>query len=337
MMQTVTPQSRVVSASWSSTSPDVSVVVATHDRARFLTGLHQALVDQTTSTSFEVVIADDGSTDGTWSTLQQLIATSPLAMMALRLRPTGGPSLPRNTAVAHARGRTLALTDDDCLPEPGWLDALLPRAATAAIVQGRTIPVEGHGTGSWDRSIWVQAPSGLWETCNLAIRRELFVELGGFRQLPLLARAPRGFGEDVVLGARAARHGGWSWVPEATVRHRWLPGSFRDQVEGMRRLAGFPLLLHEVPELRGQFWHHWFLTRRTAAADLGGISLLASVASRRVWPLAGVLPWLVQAVPAAHRRRGRPLAWRLAQGAVLDAVAVVSLARGSLRARRWVL
>src|SRR5690242_11686886 len=113
---------RVESPHWSTATAEVSVIVATHDRADYLPGLLGGLAAQTAAV--EVVIADDGSTDTTWDRLVDATRTTDLPVLALRLVHAGGPSRPRNTAASYARAPVLAITDDDCLPEPGWAASL---------------------------------------------------------------------------------------------------------------------------------------------------------------------------------------------------------------------
>lgn len=323
------------SRSWDGAAPAVTVVVATHNRASFLPDLVAALEDlQPPPGGLELVIADDGSTDATWPQLREHVAATRLPALALRLRPSGGPSVPRNTAAAHARGALLALTDDDCLPDPGWVTALVSSlAGGAGIAQGATLPVDGGRVGAWDRTIAVRPLSGLWETCNLGVRASVFAELGGFPVRAALRRAARGFGEDVLLGAAVARRAGGVAAPAAVVRHRWLPGSYRDHVAGRRRLVGFPMLVREEPELRERLWSRWFLTRRTATVDLALGALVTARLTRRPVAAVAALPWLATAARDARDRPGRPFGWRLAQVLVADLVAAASLAEGSVRHR----
>lgn len=326
----------VTSGSWEAASPAVSLVVATHDRCGFLQELVAALEQlEEPAGGFEVVLVDDGSSDVTWSVLRGLLAASPLAVCALRIEATGGPSVPRNTGVTRSRGGTIAFTDDDCLPDPGWLRAL-SRSVGTGVAQGATRPGPTPPAGPWDRSITVSRLTGLHETCNLAMPRDLFVRLDGFPLVSAVGPGARGFGEDVLLGAAAAQEGGARFVAEATVQHRWLAGSYRDHLRSRRRLVGFPLLLTHVPELRDHLWHRAFLSRRTAATDLAAVGVLVTATGRRSGLLA-VLPWLLLAGQEAGSRPGRPLLWRLAQVAVADGVTLASLAEGSVRHRRPIL
>ncbi|HEU5034210.1 MAG TPA: glycosyltransferase family A protein [Mycobacteriales bacterium] len=333
-MRTAPIRDQARSPSWPDADACASVVVATHDRSAFLPELLDALAAQTVPV--EVIVADDGSTDDTWQVLGCRAADSELPLLALRLPASGGPSVPRNSAAAYARTEVLVLTDDDCLPDPGWAAALLAGLGDRAIGQGRTVPA-GARTGPWDRTIEVTAPSGLFETCNLALRRDVFVELDGFPILDLLPDQARGFGEDVVLGTRAARRGGLAWVPDALVRHRWLPTTYAEHLDGVRRLSGFPWLARELPEVAELLVGGLFLSRRTAVFDAAAASLLAAAATRRPWLAVGAAPWLVDRLGSARGRPGRSVAVRLAQEAVADAVGLGSLVRGSLRHRRPVL
>jgi glycosyltransferase involved in cell wall biosynthesis len=338
-MRTADPIDRRASRAWASCAPTVSVVIATHNRAGYLTELIDALEAlESPVGGFEVVLVDDGSQDGTWRELVRITDRTTLPLLALRLIETGGPSVPRNTAVAASRGRVLALTDDDCLPEPGWLRGLTAAmAGGAGIAQGVTRPVDGPRAGAWDRTIAVQPLSGLWETCNLGISRTRFLEHGGFPVIAAISGRPRGFGEDVLLGAAVARAAGAAPAEAAVVRHRWLPSSYRDHVAGRRRLVGFPRLLRDVPELRSSCWHEVFLTRRTAATQAGLVGVATAVAGRRWLPALAAVPWLALAWRDARDRPGRPPAWRLGQVLVADAVAAASLTEGTVRHRRLLL
>ena len=314
-------------------APEVSVIVATHNRVAFLAGLFEALEAQ--STDVELVIADDGSSDGTWGWLEAITATTSLPVLALRLEHTGGPSVPRNTAATHARGRLLAITDDDCLPESEWAGRIVVALESGAwIAQGRTLPVDG-GHGPWDRTVHVTEPTALYETCNLGLVRRHFVELGGFPTFSLLSDLPRGFGEDVVLGARAARAGGFAWAGDAVVRHRWIATSYREHLDGVRRLAGFPWLAREVPEVADRLVGGVFLSRRTMEYDAALASVLLALVTRRPALLVGAAPWLRSRVRAV-RSRQQPVA-RLAKEVVADTVGFVALVKGSIRHRRAVL
>lgn len=317
---------------------EVSVVVSSYDRAAWLPGLLAALEHQDDPPAFEVVIADNGSTDGTWDVLTDLVAAATGAVCAVRVPVNRGAGAGRNRAVAAARGPVLAFTDDDCLPSPSWLRRLVAPLADpdVGLVQGRTEPEPGPAPGTWARSVWVTGPTPWFETCNIAYRRAAYDAAGGFDERPGFGPTGRAFGEDTALGHRVLAAGGRAaFAPDAVVHHRWHPATFADHLAERRVLRDFPRLAAEVPGL-GLGWGGVFLSRRTAAVDLAVAAAVTAVATRRAAPLLGVLPWLRTAWAPARARRG-PLPLRLAQAAVADTAGLLALAHGSVEHRRLLL
>lgn len=322
--------------------PDVAVHISTFGRAQFLPILVERLEGQTLAAErFEVVVVDNGSSDDTWSVLGGLLERTRLRLTIVRVPVNRGPAAARNVAVATSRAPLLAFTDDDCLPAPGWLEAILRASRDADVVQGRTEPDASHASpGAWDRTIRIVAETPLFETCNIAYRRRAYEAVGGFDEHHVIAARPggRAFGEDVLLGAAVTDAGGRrAFAADALVHHRYLPGSFADHVREARNLAGFPALASETAVVADALWHRVFLTRRTAAFDLAAVVVLAAVALRRPLLLVGVVPWVAQTLPITREHGGRHPAVRLLQLAVVDAVGAGSLLEGSLRHRRPVL
>jgi glycosyltransferase involved in cell wall biosynthesis len=336
-----TPAETTQSTGWPGPAAAVAVVVSTHSRAALLSGLLDALEAQD-GVDFEVVVADNGSSDDTWSVLTDRCRRSPLRLLALRLPFHDGPAVPRNTAVAQSRSPLIAFTDDDCLPTPGWLSGLVDAFDDSTdIVQGRTQPEPGGWAGPWGRSLDVPNPSGLYETANLAVRREAFVRAGGFGGKRLLSG--RAFGEDVVLGAAVAAAGGFRFATAADMYHRVMPGTYRDFVSERRRLAGFPQLLRLVPQLRSRAYLGVFLGKRRAITDLGLLAFAVAAVLVGFGQLIGLvallamLPWGLRLWREGFDRPGAPRAVRAMQLLVADVVGFLALVNGSLRARRLLL
>src|SRR5690349_12686793 len=100
-------------------APRVSVVVPTFNRRASLHRLLMALSAQTYPTEqFEVIVVDDGSTDGTDQLLASLI--TPYALQVIR-QANGGPAVARNRGVASAHGALIVFLDDDVEPVPELL------------------------------------------------------------------------------------------------------------------------------------------------------------------------------------------------------------------------
>lgn len=338
----------VVSLSWEGPPPDVSVVVSTHRRAAFLAELMSCLADQTLPRSrYEIVVVDDGSDDGpggTWATLCELVAAAPSRARALRSASSSGPAGGRNLGVSRSRAPVLAFTDDDCLPQPGWLAALLDEVERGAdLVQGLTRP-DPRGTataGPWDRTLTVDGPTPLFETCNIAYRRSWFERLGGFDEADPLTAPGAGlhFGEDAVLGGRLVAAGGaTAFRPDAIVHHRWLPGSFREHLLQVRRLAGFPGLARRSTVLQRSLVAGVFLSPTTAATDLAMAAVALAAIRQSPLPLILVAPWVRRRWPEVAGSRVSPAALRRAAAlAAADVVGAASLLEGSVRHRRLLI
>lgn len=99
--------------------PTMSVVVTTYNRRHLLEHHLPVLLDD--PATHELIVVDDGSSDGTDQLLAQLADTHP-ALVPLRLR-NGGPERARRAGVQAASGRIVLLMDDDVEPTPDLVSA----------------------------------------------------------------------------------------------------------------------------------------------------------------------------------------------------------------------
>ncbi len=101
---------------------DFSVIIPTYNRMDVLPEVLDALEGQEGAPPFEVVVVDDGSTDGTGEWLQERPAGSAVQVRALT-QPNQGPAAARNRGVSAATGERVAFLGDDTVPSAGWLSA----------------------------------------------------------------------------------------------------------------------------------------------------------------------------------------------------------------------
>ncbi len=163
-------------------NPLVSVITPVRNGAVDIAELLACLEHQTLPRDqWEIVIGDDGSTDG---------GTDGVATDDGHVRVTPGPPLnsyaTRARAVSESGGTVLAFCDADCRPEPDWLERGLARLEATDVVLGRfRFDVKAPRTvwtlidmdGSKDHEHQVKI--GVGETANLFIRRELYDRVGG--------------------------------------------------------------------------------------------------------------------------------------------------------------
>src|SRR4051794_7301273 len=102
--------------------PAVSVVVPTRGRAGYLGVTLDSLQSQDPAIPHEVLVVDDGSTDGTRELLERR------EVPHLRLDPPRGLNAARNTGVEATKGDLVAFLDDDVDVRDGWLRALVEGA-----------------------------------------------------------------------------------------------------------------------------------------------------------------------------------------------------------------
>ena len=155
---------------------------------------------------------------------------APLNNVRLVRQANAGPAAARNRGVEAACGDFLAFTDDDCLPDPGWLDALVVRhdRDPEALIGGRVenlhpesafseasqalcnflCEFHGRSAGKWS----------FFPTNNLGCSRRGFEAIGGFDVRFRIAAA-----EDRDFGMRWRRTGRpLVFAPEALVGHAHL-------------------------------------------------------------------------------------------------------------------
>lgn len=200
-------------------TPRVSVVVATYNGAATLRGCLEALLQQTYP-NYEVIVIDDGSTDGTPDITTQL-----QQVRTLRLRANAGLSNARNLGIRAATGDIIAFTDDDCRPDQDWIRLLVERLLDDSVAGAggpNLLPPDDGPLAA----IVAAAPGGphhvLLEAdiaehvpgCNMAFWRWALDALQGFD--PRFHRA----GDDVDVCWRLQRRG-WriGFAPAAFVWH----------------------------------------------------------------------------------------------------------------------
>jgi glycosyltransferase involved in cell wall biosynthesis len=309
---------------------DVSIVIPARNAEATLPATLACLECQRDAPEFEVLLVDDGSDDETVAAAEE----SSLPLTILSTAGGQGPAAARNIGCAAARGKTLVFLDADCEPEEEWLRRLVDAGADAELVQGAVLPPADGQIQPFDRFLVVASEYGLYQTANLALRRDLFERIGGFESI-IKPDGSKELGEDVWLAWRARRAGARTrFAADAIVRHAVFPRGAAEYLEEQVRVEWFPEMVRLMPELRDAFlYRRWFLSHRSARFDLALAGLALALAARRRLPLVAAIPyaqevWRASGVWGMQRRPRVALVHMAA-----DAVRLRALARGSLRSR----
>jgi glycosyltransferase involved in cell wall biosynthesis len=202
-----------------------SIIIPTYNRkALLLKCLEAAARLETDSLPYEILVVDDGGSDGTERAVNEFTQASPVPLRYLR-QQNRGPAAARNLGAGAARGDIIAFLDDDCVPDKNWLREIVKgfSGENIAGVGGRT--VSPHADSRISRyceerkiigaPIMVKGEVAFLITSNAAFRSDVFRRSGGFSPIYL-----KPGGEDVEICLRLLTEGHrFAYVPEAIVHH----------------------------------------------------------------------------------------------------------------------
>ncbi|TXS35448.1 glycosyltransferase family 2 protein, partial [Streptomyces sp. uw30] len=117
-----TPSAGPVSGGGAGNAPDISVVIATHNRCELLRRCLDSLLRmEYPGSAFEVIVVDNAPAD---DAAEQLVREAYSPRVRYVREPVAGLARARNRGLTAARGGIVAFTDDDTLVDSRWLSAL---------------------------------------------------------------------------------------------------------------------------------------------------------------------------------------------------------------------
>ncbi len=195
----------------SAATPFVSVIIAARNEQRAIADLLESLVNQTYP-SYEIIVVNDRSTDSTGDVLRSFQkSNSNIKAVTIDTVPPTMP--PKKNALTHgiqaSKGDILCFTDADCVPSRTWIASLVSCFdSTVGVVAGyspydasllrseklpglaRRLLYEFISGEEFKGAVWSAGSIGLelaWLCTgrNLAYRRSVFEEVGGFEQIKI--------------------------------------------------------------------------------------------------------------------------------------------------------
>jgi len=265
----------------------ITVIIPLYNKeASIATALRGVLAQ--TYQDFEVVVVDDGSTDGGAAVVEQFDDPR----IRLVRQANAGVSAARNKGIAEARGEHVAFLDADDVWMPGFLEeiAALQREYSACRAQAtnyifnsngvksptilRRLPFKGERgvlTNYFEVASCSHPP--VW-TSAVCIERALLQEIGGF---------PAGIksGEDLLTWARVAVRTQWAYSMKPMAQYnieqvfvRAKPKRLHDKED--RVGDGLLTLLEKIPSFKKKelklYISHWYKMRTSVCSSVGDIS-----------------------------------------------------------------
>ena len=202
----------------------VSIIIPTFNGARRIGHCLAALLAQSAGSDPEIrhpeiIVVNDGSTDNTVDVVRQYPGVRCISQV------NAGPAAARNRGASEARGSLILLTDDDCVPLPGWIDAMVNPFRDPEVVGAKGV-YRTRQKSLIARFVQIEYEDryrlmanvetiDFVDTYSAAFRRNRFLEMGGYD-----TSFPVACAEDVELSYRMSARG-WKmkFVPDAIVYH----------------------------------------------------------------------------------------------------------------------
>jgi glycosyltransferase involved in cell wall biosynthesis len=307
----------------------ISIVIPTFNGAGRIGRTLDAIRNQTFQGELEIIVVDDGSRDA------MAQAVGAFEGVKLLSQPNQGPAAARNHGARVASGDILLFTDDDCVPQPDWIERMLE-----PFTDRRIAAVKGAYLTRQEELVarFVQAEYedkyvkmagypfiDFIDTYSAAFRREVFLRYGGYN-----TSFPTACAEDVELSYRMRKENLLMvFAAEARVYHThperliaYLRKKFKFAYWRVYALALNPHMISGDSHTPQLMKVQMLLGPATLAAAAGATLHPAALAAG----LACAVAFLGTTLPFSARLAGRDAALAAASPALLFARAVAQFA-----------
>lgn len=209
--------------------PKVSVLVPAFNEEKYIRQTLLALLQQDYP-NFEVIVADNASTDRTSSIVQELIDIMPKAGISIKLvyENRRGTNFARECARQASGGSIIAQIDADCIPGKCWISkGVLSLCSNRKKRVAVTGPYDYFDGNSWMRRFSLLSQQLIYPVINTLvqmadrgailiggntfIRAEILEHIGGYNT------ALTFYGDDVDMGKRLSAYGEVAYIPSLTL------------------------------------------------------------------------------------------------------------------------
>lgn len=221
--------------------PTVSVIVPTYNDWDGLQATLEALARQTLSPDqFEVVVGDNGSTDGTPDKIQSFAQAHPRMTIRVVVATKPGSYCARNVACGVAEGAYFFFTDAGCVPDSHWVESALKHLTELGseyavgpvffdFVKSQPNVAECVDCQKYFRQEW-HVIEGWGVTANAFVSRRAYQVVGGFREDVFS-------GADRLFGAECLRNGIRATFAKEAIVHHHARSTWKEVRKKVRRVA----------------------------------------------------------------------------------------------------
>jgi len=221
----------------------IAINVAVYNESDHINKLLESLLVQTKMPD-EIIIVDDGSKDDTAKIIKKFAAENPT--IRYLYQKNAGPSAARNNAWKNSAADICIFTDGDCVPQKNWIETMLPYFEDEKVgaVAG-TYKTENDDNLlalfvgyeiAWKYEK-LRGPVNVHGTYNLAVRKKILEEIGGFNEKFRTA-------EDADLTYRISEKYTIYFTPESVVGH-YHPEKFWAYMKNQEKRGEDRVLLYK--------------------------------------------------------------------------------------------
>jgi GT2 family glycosyltransferase len=317
-------------------------VVPTYRRNALLKRCLDALLKQNFDpTAYEIIVVDDAASEETRQLVEAIASERP-ALRYVPMLKHQGPAAARNAGWRTARGKIIAFTDDDTIPDPNWLAAGITAFADDPTYIGQpvhavtgkiVVPLPRHPTDYEKNAAGLE--NAEFATANCFFRRDVLAAIDGFDEKFKMA-----FREDSDAYFTLLENGGRvMYCPQAIVTHPVRPAAWGVSLKQQAKSEYDALLYKKHPAL-----YRRSIQPKTPWNYYGVIgALLAALAGwrlRRAWLTLGAMSvwvWLTGTFAARRlketARAPSHLAEMIVTSILIPPVAVYWRLTGAIRHR----
>ena len=165
--------------------PHISVIIPLYNVAWCISTQLQALAIQDYVGSWELILVDNGSTDGTFEIVKDQVSEFPVPHKLIKAGEVAGSSFARNIGIEESKGELICFCDADDRVDPLWISDLVDAHKDGSIVAGTNRTWNGYDTPNTNRGWCSGASSHLGGPpiamgCNMLVPKVDALSIGGF-------------------------------------------------------------------------------------------------------------------------------------------------------------